>query len=63
MNQVTQFAEAVSKSEPETTDTELARQVAFVFLTPAQLFAVFVRALAHKYAPIIFRYLSYRYIP
>ena len=52
MKQVIDFAEAVDRCEPGTTDTEGARQVAFVFLSPAQLFALWLRAISYKYLRI-----------
>jgi hypothetical protein len=46
-NEVAQYAEAVAEAAPEMGPVEIAAQIAFVYLSPVQLFEVFFQSLIH----------------
>lgn len=49
MSDAADYAVAVCEARPETSDEELALDVAFVFLRPYQVFRLWVRMLIYHY--------------
>ena len=49
MNDAADYAVALAETRHEMTDTDLAEQVAYVFLTPLQAFLLWLKLVKHHY--------------